>query len=88
MGDNGKETIIGEQKQSEDKVIFTAIMKPDNSIQVQLFSDFVPMVCYAQKLLDMIVTGKIAQQQMKAQAQKPIITPPKGGIFNFIRGRR
>ena len=87
MPDNGKEPIIGEQKPQEDKVIFQAVLKPNNDVQVFLFSEFIVMVTYAQKLLDMIVTSKIVQQQMKAQAQKPII-PAKHGMMDFIRRRR
>ena len=85
MGDNNKEPIIGEDKK-EDKVIFQAVLDKDKNVQVFLFSDFVPIITYAQKLLDMIITGKIVNQQMKAQAKKPII-PVKGGIMNFIRRR-
>lgn len=88
MSDNGKEPIIGEQKEEpKEKVIFQAVLKPNNDVQVFLFSEFIPMVTYAQKLLDMIVTSKIVQQQMKSQARQPIITP-KHGITDWLRRRR
>ena len=57
--DNGKER----------KIIFEAEMLDDKTVKVSLKSNFVPMLTFAAKLLDLEIENMIIQQNMKREGK-------------------
>ena len=74
---------------SEPKEIFKALLTDDNKIQIFVYSNFIPVVNYAHKLLEIeiekrIISGMI---QEKIKNAPNLIVPGNGkGIINAIRG--
>ena len=69
----------------ENKLIFQAEIDDKNNLVVKVFSKYVPMIAYAQKMLDIEVDKIIIDEKIKS-SQSPIIHPAKAhGLINFLR---
>lgn len=70
----------------EEKLILQAIYK-DGHIKLSIQSNHTPSLSYVHKLLGVEIDKLIINEQIRANPASRIITPPKGGIINFIRGK-
>lgn len=70
-----------------EKVILQVVLR-DNNIYLQINSNHIPSLCFANKLISVEIDKMIINNKIKEQEKNSaIITPSKGGIINFIRGK-